>query len=121
MSGRITSTLTRRSYMTPDWGSCGSKNIVYLVTCIKCSKQYVGETGNSINKCFYQHMYEIRYLKNPELTPPSLMDKPPTPMPKHFAQANYSVLDMKIQVLEYIKLFPNHSNTVVYRRNHKLH
>ena len=42
-------------------------------------------------------------------------------MPKHFAQADHSILDIKIQILEHIKFSPANSETVVFRRKRELH
>ncbi len=106
---KISSTVTGRSYTNPQGGSCGSNNLVYIVTCKKCSKQYVGETTNSINKRFYQHMSDN--------APPCMSGKTPNPLPNLFAQADHSHLDMKIQILEYITLPPNSQNT----RKRELH
>ena len=30
--------------------SCKTTNVVYLITCTKCGKQYVGETGDYVNQ-----------------------------------------------------------------------
>ena len=30
--------------------SCKTTNVVYLITCTKCRKQYVGETGDHVNQ-----------------------------------------------------------------------
>ncbi len=89
--------------------------------CNKCSKQYVGETTNSINKRFYQHMYENKHLKDPDNAPLCMSGKTPNLLPNHFAQADHSYLDIKIQILEYITLPPNSQNTTVFRRKWELH
>ncbi|KAL2076550.1 hypothetical protein ACEWY4_027853 [Coilia grayii] len=40
-----------------------STNCVYLISCIKCTKQYVGQTKNSLATRLYQHHYNIRNRK----------------------------------------------------------
>ncbi len=121
-TGKIMSTVTGRSYTTPPrGGSCGSNNLVYLVTCTKCSKQYVGETSNSINKRFYQHMYENNHLKYPDNAPPCMSGKTPNPLPNHFAHVDHPHLDIKIQILGYITLPPKSPHTTVFRRIQELH
>ena len=35
--------------------SCKTTNIVYLITCTKCGKQYVGETGDHVNQRMNDH------------------------------------------------------------------
>ncbi len=119
--GTIKSNVTGRTYTTPQGGSCGSNNLIYLVTCTKCSKQYVGETSNSLNQRFYQHLYENKHLKDPLNAPPSMVDKIPNPLPKHFAQADHTHLDMKVQIVEYVKLPPKAQTTTVFRRKRELH
>ncbi len=111
-TGKIMSTVTGRSYTTPQGGSCGNNNLVYLVTCKKCSKEYVGETTHSINRRFYQHLYENKHLKNPGNAPPCMSGKTPNPPPNHFAQVDHSHLDMTIQILEFITLPPKSLNTM---------
>ncbi len=101
--------------------SCGSNNLVYLVTCKKCSKRYVGETSHSINKTFYQHLYENKHLKNNDNAPPCMSGKNPNPLPNHFAQIDHSHLDIKIQFLEFITLPPKSQNTTVFQRKWELH
>ncbi len=90
ITGRVTSTVTKRSYTVPAEGTCGHNNLVYLITCKKCSKQYVGETGITINRRFYYHLYNIKNLKHPESAPPSTIDKSYGPMTKHFANIDHS-------------------------------
>lgn len=34
---------------------CGTMNVIYVITCILCGMQYVGETGNSVRLRFDQH------------------------------------------------------------------
>ncbi len=120
-TGKIVSTVTGRSYTTLGAGSCSSNNLIYLVTCNKCSKQYVGETSNSINRRFYQHMYENKYLKNPANAQPCMSGKTQNPLPNHFAQADHSHLNIKIQILEFITLAPKSHSTTVFRRKWELH
>jgi hypothetical protein len=115
-SGKITSTVTKRTYSTPVGGSCGSNNLVYLVTCRKCNQQYTGETGNSINIRFYGHLYDIRNMRDPQIAPPSAVDKS-TPIAKHFTENGHTNSDMKIQIIEYIKKPAKLLSTKVHRRN----
>ncbi len=52
ITGKVTSSVTKRSYTVPAEVTYGHNNLVYLVTCKKCSKQYVGETCITINRRF---------------------------------------------------------------------
>ncbi len=94
----------------PAEGTCGHNNLVYLFTCKKCSKQYVGETSVTINCRFYYHFYDIKNLKYSESAPSSAFDKTYDPMTKHFVKDDYSQEDISIQIAEHIKL-PPHSKT----------
>lgn len=49
-------------------GNTKSKNCVYLITCVQCGLQYVGETGNTIATRFTQHKHNI-IKKKKTLTP----------------------------------------------------
>ena len=40
-----------------------SNNLVYCISCTSCSKQYVGQTKNSLNKRFQAHFYLIKHQK----------------------------------------------------------
>ena len=46
----------------PIWGryNCKTKNAIYILSCAKCSLQYVGQTGNTFNKRFRAHLTDIR-------------------------------------------------------------
>ena len=43
-------------------GCCATKTPVYLITCILCNQQYVGESGRSVHDRLSEH---LRYAKNP--------------------------------------------------------
>ena len=83
-TGIVTSSVTERTYHTPQEGSCGHNNLVYLVICTLCSKTYEGETSNIINQRFYDHSYDINNQKDPTSAPPSAKKKPLTPIARHF-------------------------------------
>jgi hypothetical protein len=35
---------------------CTTRHVVYLVTCTKCKKQYVGQTTRSLAEAFAEHL-----------------------------------------------------------------
>ncbi len=56
------STTTGREYLGPANYTCKTENVIYLITCKKCGKQYIGETYRQ----FYIRMNEhLRYIRNP--------------------------------------------------------
>lgn len=66
---------------------CHSQNVIYVITCIKCKLQYVGETGRSLKDRFNDHMSTIMLHKN-------------TAIGKHFNTSQHSRLDIKIVAIE---------------------
>jgi len=80
---------------------CNSTNLVYLITCNKCKKQYVGETGRTLRDRLNDHRSAIK-------------NKSKTPISVHFNLPNHSVLDLSILPIELIK---NTSNTSNCRRS----
>lgn len=67
-----------------DWNK---RNCIYLITCDKCNKKYVGETGNKLAERVYQHKYNISKKQNSQTT-----------IVKHFIKHNQN--SMKISILE---------------------
>lgn len=58
-SNYFTSTTTRKSYRIRHPFTCNSKNIIYLITCSKCKKQYIGNTRNSLRERINHHRSSI--------------------------------------------------------------
>ena len=67
--------------------NCGSRNIIYLITCQKCGMQYVGETARELRHRLTDHRHCIRAHV-------------PTPVGKHFNLPEHRLEDLKITVLE---------------------
>ena len=57
------STITGRCYKRPPY-TCNTRNVVYLITCNLCGKQYVGETYRAFRVRMSEHE---RYVKNKKL------------------------------------------------------
>ncbi|KAK3756747.1 hypothetical protein RRG08_018469 [Elysia crispata] len=58
-STTFTSTITRKSYNILHNLSCHSHNVIYLITCNLCNKQYVGLTSQTLRKRFNTHRFNI--------------------------------------------------------------
>ena len=43
--------------------NCKSKNVVYLITCTKCNKQYIGETGQPLHKRINGHRSDWKHRR----------------------------------------------------------
>ena len=60
-----------------------SSNIIYCISCIKCWKLYIGETGRRLSDRFAEH---LRSVRNNDL------DKP---VARHFNATNHSISNIK--------------------------
>ena len=84
--------------------SCRSSNLVYLVTCKTCGLQYVGQTKRRINQRFQGHYYKIN------------SNRATDGVGSHFALPNHNgTKDLKIQVLEFIRLPPDSARARILR------
>jgi hypothetical protein len=59
-SGRVTSTSMGRKYKIPSKVTCNTSNVIYMLECTICHKQYVGQTRNKILTRVGQHFGYIR-------------------------------------------------------------
>lgn len=69
--------------------SCDSSNLIYLINCNKCKKQYIGETGRTLRERVTDHRSAIKLKKN-------------TPIGLHFNSPLHSILDLSIIGIELI-------------------
>ena len=73
---------------------CNSKNVIYMIQCNHCSKQYIGETKRRLKDRFNEH---CRPVDNP-----SNSSKPATVW-EHFFTNDHSANDITLIPLELIK------------------
>ena len=73
--------------------NCGTKNIIYLITCRKCGIQYVGEKGQSLRKRLNKHRNRLKKLSCQYLY-------------QHFNSDGYTEDDISIVPIEEVKLTP---------------
>ncbi len=78
--------------------SCDTPNVIYLITCKKCRKQYVGETGRFLRIRLKEHLADITHNRA-------------TPISLHF-----NLPDHNIQDFNFIGIENLHSNSLFYRR-----
>ena len=69
--------------------NCDSANIIYVITCTKCTMGYVGETGNTLRTRLHQHLSDIRLQK-------------PTAVAEHFNTAGHSLEHFRVMPIEQI-------------------
>ena len=65
----FTSTTTKTTYLIRHSFSCNSTNLIYLITCTKCRKDYVGLTTKTLRERINHHRTSIhtkqkRYINN---------------------------------------------------------
>lgn len=63
-----TSSTTGQTYPLHGETTCQSTGVIYLVTCLTCSHQYVGLTRNQLNHRFWNHRYAITTQKDTALS-----------------------------------------------------
>ena len=97
----IKSTHNNRTFKLTDNINCKTCNIIYLITCKKCFKQYVGETGRSLADRINQHISCIRLKKE-------------TPIGLHFNQSDHSIRHFSIMGID--KMMET-SDALLKRRN----
>lgn len=69
--------------------TCKTRNIIYLITCNKCKKQYVGQSSRPLADRINNHLSCIRTHKQ-------------TPIGMHFNLPNHSITDFRIHAIDHI-------------------
>ena len=98
---------TDKSHQTKDLPkriTCELNNIIYLISCKKCHKHYVGETSRAFRKRMYEHKASVQ------------RDGQITPVSRHFKSEGHTHKDMKFLVLEWCTPNFEASNTARRRR-----
>lgn len=76
---------TNQVFATQKSTNTKTKNCIYLISCLTCSMQYVGETGNTLLTRFTQHRYNISRKKDTHL-----------PLVSHFIEHGWNNLTTTI-------------------------
>lgn len=79
--------VTHNTYKFTQHANCNSCNIVYLITCAKCHKQYIGETGRSLKDRLNNHRSTVK-------------TKQQTAVALHFNDVGHSFKDLKITIID---------------------
>ena len=88
--------------------SCLSTNVVYLITCLKCKCQYVGETKRPLRKRMYEHLKSIT-----EHGKPGTLS---TPVSTHFNSMCKRPTKLNFQILETISGNTDEVSTTLRRK-----
>ena len=59
-SKEIRSTKTREKFKINGEFTCFTSGVIYITTCSKCHKQYVGQTGRNLKERIYEHLQDIK-------------------------------------------------------------
>lgn len=59
----FSSAVTKELFEITDEMNCNTKNVIYLINCIKCQKQYVGQTGRRLKDRLNSHRSNIHNNK----------------------------------------------------------
>lgn len=82
----VTSTNTKCKVPLSGNFNCHTKNAIYLITCLKCHQQYVGQTGRIVKKRIAEHVSEIRTKRQKKVS-------------QHFNQRGHELCDFSWTVL----------------------
>jgi tripartite motif-containing protein 2/3 len=106
-SKKYTSTQTGKTYPITEHMDCKSTWVVYLITCCKCKKQYIGKT---VNKLYTRISNTRSQIKNFN-TPTSLK----LPYAQHFNLPGHSIADLSLMPIEKIRKPSN--QTILHRES----
>jgi hypothetical protein len=111
----ITSSVTHKTFPIRNitnhkYISCEINNIIYIITCKKCSIQYVGETGRRARDRLYEHLYSIKNA-----------NKIVTPVSDHFSRNGHNYKDISFQVIERCHNLNNASDTSQSRKRREMY
>jgi hypothetical protein len=84
------STSTGRTYKKYHIGNCTTKNVIYMLTCKTCEKQYIGQTKRQFKIRIGEHLADIKYKRD-------------TPVSHHFNMDLHTVKSLKCEIIEALK------------------
>ena len=87
---RFESSLTGKTYSIKASTNCETANVVYMTECIKCNKEYVGETEIVLHIQMNGHRSDIKHQR---------LEKP---VAAHFNSEGHSLQDVSIFVINQI-------------------
>ena len=86
----FTSTKTKKCYPIRHHFTCKSSNLIYLITCTKCKKQYVGMTTKQLNVRVNHHRT-------------SIFNKHRTYLHTHFNLPDHSINNLTVQAIDKVE------------------
>ena len=97
--------VTNKSYKSTNSFTCHTSGAIYLITCLKCHKQYVGQSGRQVKTRCKEHVTYIRNNKEATGT--------------HFNERGHTHWDFQIHIIE--KVIPNTTHMRLQRENFWIH
>ena len=82
------SATTNQAFNVRATATCKTRNMIYLIDCRKCQKQYVGETQNPLHIRLNGHRNDITHKRTEK------------PVASHFNSQGHSLDDLRIQSLK---------------------
>ncbi len=93
-SGKVQNHLNNRQYICDSKANCQTNNVIYLLTCDLCKKQYVGQTLNRIMDRVNHHLNDIKHRRE-------------TPISRHMqSHGTVDQYPVTIQILQRISAAP---------------
>jgi hypothetical protein len=80
--------------------NCNSSNVIYVIKCMRCHKQYVGQTDRLLKERLNNHRSDIKLKK-------------PTAVGLHFNLEHHSFTDLRIFPIFYLESRDTHANRAV--------
>ena len=90
----ITSSHTSQSFPLNGLFTCATTGVIYLTSCLKCKKQYVGQTGRKFGTQIMEHLNDIYHKREANGL--------------HYSTPPHSHNNLRVQVIE--KVMPNSVN-----------
>ncbi|KAM4706588.1 uncharacterized protein O3C94_014103 [Discoglossus pictus] len=100
MTSTFSSSSTKKVYNIKERLSCISENVIYLITCKTCKKQYVGQTKQIMRRRFVDHLSRINCQKSMLVS-------------QHFCMVGHSKQDISLVVIEQV-----HNNNISQRERY---
>ena len=73
--------------------NCSTRNVIYLISCKKCNKQYVGLMSQPVSKRMNSHKFDISNFKDPDFS---------THVATHFNTDDHSLSDFSVMPIDIV-------------------
>ena len=108
---KFNSSITKRYYQKFSLcfrGNCMTRNVIYLITCTKCTSQYVGETKRTLCERMKEHLADIRHVRD-------------SPVARHFTSPDHDIDNFSYEIIEIGTRNPDSETTTSHRREREMY